>query len=222
VTVLRPAAPRRSGAAEAPGGLTPRERALLLASILGGFALGAGLGGWVLAKSIDFVMLPPVLFLCWMIRQDASQPVADLEPEPADAGADEGLSPANMAVYRLRCGHRRKGRPHRLPNMAAWAESLDPSVDVAVIDLSEAEDIEFAGAEELCMLAERFHKSGKSLVLAGVDPKRFASLHAAGLDRLMPLGSVATSLDEALGFARERAWRLAVRQAKSKSRASDG
>ena len=216
VTVLRPAAPRRSGAAEAPGGLTPRERALLLASILGGFALGAGLGGWVLAKSIDFVMLPPVLFLCWMIRQDASQPVADLEPEPADAGADEGLSPANMAVYRLRCGHRLKGRAHRLPNMAASAESLDPSVDVAVIDLSEAEDIEFAGAEELCMLAERFHKSGKSLVLAGVDPKRFASLHAAGLDRLMPLGSVASSLDEALGFARERAWRLAVRQAKSR------
>ncbi len=42
------------------------------------------------------------------------------------------------------------------------------------------------------------------------------TMHAAGLDRLMPLGSVASSRDEALGFARERAWRLAVRQAKSK------
>jgi anti-anti-sigma regulatory factor len=81
-----------------------------------------------------------------------------------------------------------------------------------VIDLSEAEDIEFAGAEELCLLAERFHKSGKSLVLAGVDSERFPSLRAAGLDRVMPLGSVSKDAAKALDYARERAWRLAVRQ----------
>jgi uncharacterized membrane protein YoaK (UPF0700 family)/anti-anti-sigma regulatory factor len=219
VTVLRPAAPRRAGGTETPGGLTPRERAALLAAILAGFGLGAGLGGLVLARSIDFVMLPPVLFLAWMIRQDASQPVADLVQDPAGPDADAGLAPQNMAVFRLRCPHRRRGRPHRLPNMNAWAESLDPSVEVAVIDLSEAEDIEFAGAEELCLLAERFHKSGKSLVLAGVDPERFPSLHAAGLDRLMPLGSVSRDVTQALDFARERAWRLAVRSVSRPARA---
>lgn len=211
VTVLRPSAPRRAGGTETPGGLTPRERAALLAAILAGFGLGAGLGGLVLARSIDLVMLPPVLFLAWMIRQDLSQPVADLAEQPAGPGIDAGLAPSNMAVFRLRCAHRRRGRPHRLPNMAAWADGLDPGVDVVVLDLSEAEDIEFAGAEELCLLADRFHKSGKSLVLAGIDPQRFPSLRAAGLDRLMPLGSVSRDVGQALDFARERAWRLAVR-----------
>jgi uncharacterized membrane protein YoaK (UPF0700 family) len=213
VTVLRPAAPRRAAGAETPGGLSPRERALLLAAILAGFGFGAGLGGWVLVHSIDFVMLPPVAFLAWCIRQDLSHPIANLEPEPVDPSADAGLAPANMAVFRLRCPYRRRGRAHRLPNMGVWSESLDPSVDVVVIDLSEAEDIEFAGAEELCLLAERFHKSGKSLVLAGVDSERFPSLRAAGLDRVMPLGSVSKDAAQALDYARERAWRLAVRQA---------
>jgi hypothetical protein len=89
--------------------------------------------------------------------------------------------------------------------MTHWGESLDPEVQIAVIDLSEAKDIEFAGAEELCLLAEGFHKSGRSLVLAGVTPGRFPSLHEAGLDRLLPLGSVARDVPEALAFARARA-----------------
>ena len=209
----RPVRPRRATGAEVPGGLTSGERALLLAALLASFALGAALGGFVLARSLEFVMVPPVVFLAWLIWLDVSQPVADFVPVEPVEGADAGTWPPNMAVYRLRCERRRKGRAHRLPNMQQWVESLDPAVDVAVLDLSEAEDIEFAGAEELCTVAERLHRAGRSLVLAGVDPARFPSLHAAGLDRLMPLGSVARSLEEALPFASERAWRLAVHSA---------
>lgn len=209
----RPERPRRATGAEVPGGLTSGERALLLAALLVGFAVGAALGGFVLARSLEFVMVPPVVFLAWLIWLDAAQPVADFVPVEPPEGTDAGNWPPNMAIYRLRCERRRKGRPHRLPNMQQWVESLDPAVDVAVLDLCEAEDIEFAGAEELCAVAERLHRAGRSLVLAGVDPARFPSLRAAGLDRLMPLGSVARSLEDALPFASERAWRLAVHSA---------
>lgn len=207
VNVFRPKAPRRTGGAETPAGLTVHERALLLTMILLGFGLGAGLGGVLLAWSLQLVMLPPILFLIWIVWLDQSQPVADLVRETsAVPGVAAGIAdlPPTIALYRLRCAGRRRGRPHRLPNMTHWSESLDPEVRAAVIDLSEAKDIEFAGAEELCLLAERFHKSGRSLVLAGVMPGRFPSLHEAGLDRLLPIGSVARDVPEALAFAHTR------------------
>lgn len=208
VNVLGPRAPRRVGGAETPAGLTVNERALLLTMILVGFGLGAGLGGILLAWSLQFVMLPPLVFLIWIVWLDQSQPVADLvcetSPMPSAATGTADLPPT-IALFRLRCPSRRRGRLHRLPNMTHWGESLDPEVRTAVIDLSEAKDIEFAGAEELCLLAERFFRSGRSLVLAGVTPGRFPSLHEAGLDRLLPIGSVARDVPEALAFARARA-----------------
>lgn len=208
VNVLRPKAPRRVGGAETPTGLTVNERALLLTLILVGFGLGAGLGGVLLAWSLQLVMLPPILFLFWLVWLDQSQPVADLVREESSLpGVAPGLAdlPPSIALFRLRSAGRRRGRPHRLPNMTHWGESLDSAVQVAVIDLSEAKDIEFASAEELCLVAERFDKSGRSLVLAGVAPGHFPSLHAAGLDRLLPIGSVARDVPEALAFARARA-----------------
>jgi anti-anti-sigma regulatory factor len=157
--------------------------------------------------------VPPVLFLAWIIFVDASQPIADLLPIPPAEDADPGLWPPNLAVYRLRCASTRRGAAHRLPNMQTWFEELDPSVDVAVIDLGDASDLESAGAEELCIVADRMHRGGKALVVAGVDDLRHPTLRAAGLKRVMPVDCIAPDLDSALKPASERAWRLAVRSA---------
>jgi uncharacterized membrane protein YoaK (UPF0700 family)/anti-anti-sigma regulatory factor len=195
------------------GGLSVGERAGLLASILASFGIGAGLGGWALTKTVDFVLVPPFLFLAWIIWVDSSQPIADLQHAPPADDADPGLWPPNMAVFRLRCRSSRRGTPHRLPNMQTWLEELDPSVDVAVLDLCDASDLESAGAEELCIIADRMHRSGKALVIAGVDDSRHPTLRAAGLNRVMPVDCVTPDLESALKPASERAWRLAVRAA---------
>jgi uncharacterized membrane protein YoaK (UPF0700 family)/anti-anti-sigma regulatory factor len=205
--------PTRTVASQPVGGLSVGERAGLLASILASFAIGAGLGGWALTMTVDFVVVPPVLFLAWIIFVDASQPIADLLPIPPAEDADPGLWPPNLAVYRLRCASTRCGAAHRLPNMQTWFEELDPSVDVAVIDLGDASDLESAGAEELCIVADRMHRGGKALVVAGVDDLRHPTLRAAGLKRVMPVDCIAPDLDSALKPASERAWRLAVRSA---------
>jgi anti-anti-sigma regulatory factor len=97
--------------------------------------------------------------------------------------------------------------------MQTWLEELDPSVDVAVLDLCDASDLESAGAEELCIIADRMHRSGKALVVAGVDESRHPTLRAAGLGRVMPVDCVTPDLESALKPASERAWRLAVRAA---------
>ena len=207
--------PTRTVASQPVGGLSVGERAGLLASILASFAIGAGLGGWALTKTVDFVVVPPVLFLAWIIWQDVSRPIADLEPEPLVAESAGVPAPPNVAFFRMRCRGNRRGGLHRLPNMQAWADALDPDVDVAVLDLSEADDVELAGAEELRTVAERFHRSHRALVLSGVDIGRFESLRAAGLTQVMPLGSMTHDAELALAYALERAEHFA-RRARSK------
>jgi uncharacterized membrane protein YoaK (UPF0700 family)/anti-anti-sigma regulatory factor len=206
--------PRRQRATEVPSGAGTWRRIALLASILGSFAFGAGLGGAVLSRSLEAVMVPPVLFLAWIIWQDVSRPIADLEPEPLVAESAGVPAPPNVAFFRMRCRGNRRGGLHRLPNMQAWADALDSDVDVAVLDLSEADDVELAGAEELRAVAERFHRSHRALVLSGVDIRRFESLRVAGLTQVMPLGSMADDAELALAYALERAEHFA-RRAKS-------
>ena len=207
--------PRRQRATEVPSGAGTWRRIALLASILGSFAFGAGLGGALLARSLEAVMVPPVLFLAWIIWQDVSRPIADLEPEPLVAESAGVPAPPNVAFFRMRCRGNRRGGLHRLPNMQAWADALDPDVDVAVLDLSEADDVELAGAEELRTVAERFHRSHRALVLSGVDIGRFESLRVAGLTQVMPLGSMTDDAELALAYALERAEHFA-RRARSK------
>ena len=203
VNVLRPRAPRRTGGAETPLGLTVNERALLLSLILLSFGLGAGLGGIMLAWTLHLVMLPPIVFLIWIIWLDQSAPLADLIRE--DTIPPLGIAlPAGIGLFRLRCDEGRKRGSHRLPNMTHWLESLDPEIRVAVLDFSEAKDIEVAGAEELCVLGDRLFRAGRALVLAGVTPGRFPALHEVGLDRVLPAGSLARDVPEALAFARDR------------------
>jgi uncharacterized membrane protein YoaK (UPF0700 family) len=207
--------PRRQRATEVPSGAGTWRRIALLASILGSFAFGAGLGGALLSRSLEAVMVPPVLFLAWIIWQDVSRPIADLEPEPLVAESAGVPVPPNVAFFRMRCRGNRRGGLHRLPNMQAWADALDPDVDVAVLDLSEADDVELAGAEELRTVAERFHRSHRALVLSGVDIGRFESLRTAGLTQVMPLGSMTHDAELALAYALERAEHFA-RRARSK------
>ena len=103
---------------------------------------------------------------------------------------------------------------HRLPNMQLWVDSLEPEIDVAILDLSDADDVDFDGAMELRAVAERLHHSRRALVIAGVDARRFESLRSTGLIEVMPLGSVVGDVELALACALERAEHF-VRRAKS-------
>ncbi len=200
--------PQRS--TEAPSGISRRERVALLASILGSFAFGAVLGTLCFDYARTVSMVPPVLFLGWIIFKDTSRPIADLDPDELVARSVGIDLPASVAVFALKCRGSRLGGVHRLPNMHAWIDRLDPAVDAIVIDLSAADDIDLDGATELRSVAERLHRSRRTLVLTGVNAKRFESLRVSGLLKVMPFGSVVGDLDLALAYALERATPAAV------------
>lgn len=212
--ILTPHEPLRKRSTETPAGMSHRQRVVLLASIVGSFVFGAGLAAMIVPRLHGWAMIPPVSFLLWIIYQDLARPIADLEPETLVAEGAAVQLPKNVAYFKLRCRGSRRGGLHRLPNMQLWVDSLEPEIDVAILDLSNADDVDFDGAMELRAVAERLHHSRRALVIAGVDARRFESLRSSGLIEVMPLGSVVGDVELALACALERAEHF-VRRAKS-------
>ena len=123
------------------------RRLLLLLSIAGSFALGAGLGALAHRLIPDQAMAPPVLFLAWIIVQDISTPICDLAPSDL---VDEDLGlPRGIVAHGLR---RRKGagrRFHRLPDLQRWLDTLPAEARVAILDLGDAVTLDENTALEL-------------------------------------------------------------------------
>lgn len=166
------------------------RRLALLASIMGSFALGAGLGTLAYDYGRTYAMAPPVAFLLVIVVIDCVRPIAEIEPSDlVSANGGMGLPPG-MQVFRLKrqrsrraallTSHRAVHVTHRLPNLSAWADGLAPDVRVVVLDLSDITQLDADAAFELRTALARFAETGRSMVLAGVTPEQFAELKKAG------------------------------------------
>jgi uncharacterized membrane protein YoaK (UPF0700 family) len=173
---------------------TARRLALLL-SIIGSFALGAGLGTLAYTRLPRFSMFPPVAFLVWIIFQDIIRPIAEIEPSSLLKKGD-GL-PESLAVYHLRKDHDRQGHVHRMPNLLAWSDRLPPPVRVVILDLGEVSVLDDNALMELRELVSRFRADGRQLILAGVTGAQFTHLVALASD-LFSTHNLCSDLDLAI------------------------
>ncbi len=178
-------------------------RILLLASILGSFALGAGLGAAAFDVSARLAMFPPVLFLLWVVYQDVVRPIAELEPSTLVGESGYAL-PREIALFHLRGGGAagaRKPGVHRLPNLVAWSEGLAREVRVVVLDLTDVTQLNADSAVELRALMERLRSERRGLVLAGLTHSQYTQLRDAGAGELLGPGRVHADLELALAAA---------------------
>ena len=149
-------------------------RALMLASILASFALGAGLGTLAFDLFEAYSMVPAVLFLAFLTLQDLLVPIAAVELR---AGRHDGAP--IVAIYHAEPPT--DGRRFRLPDLANWASTLDEHVRVLVLDLDNLGAMGDRSALELRALMLHLREEGRFLVLAGVGERQLASLHHAGV-----------------------------------------
>ena len=171
------------------------KRLLLLASILGSFALGAGLGTVAFEEARRWAMFPPVLFLLWIVYQDITRPIAEIEP-PDLVGGQDGIDlDDRLVVYHLRrdSGRTRKAlraKVHRMPNLSAWVDRVPAHVRVLILDLGDAAAIDHNSALELRNVLARLKSEGRALVLAGLSPEQYQQLRKAATgDLLSPLNA---------------------------------
>jgi uncharacterized membrane protein YoaK (UPF0700 family) len=173
-------------------------RLLLLASIIGSFALGAGLGTLLYDFSPRFSMGPAVLFLIWIVYQDVVRPIAEIEASrQMSAETIRGL-PEALVVFHLRRDRNRRGKVHRLPDLDAWADRLAPAARVVVLDLGEVAHLDANAMAVVRSLQSKLKSQGRRLVVAGISGPQYEELrHAGGGEFLDPL-SVCPDLELAV------------------------
>lgn len=164
---------------------SPR-RLFLLGSILGSFALGAALGTLAHEFVPRLAMIPPVIFLGWILFQDLTRPIAEIEESELMA-AEQGLDiPASMAIFHMVKDHARRGRIHRMPNLIAWAERLPARVRVVILDMGHNAQLDKNAALDLRAVLQLMKSQGRRLILAGLDQQEFAQLEAVAKGALEP------------------------------------
>ena len=162
------------------------RRVALLASILGSFALGAGLGTVAFDYARPYAMVPPVAFLLWIVLMDALRPIAAIEPSDLVAnGAAHDLPPEIRVFHFRRNDPRRPARIHSLPNLCRWADRLDPAARVVILDLSDVTQLDGDAAFELRSLVATFRAQDRHLVLAGVSHEQYDQLRRAGAGEML-------------------------------------
>ncbi len=156
------------------------RRILLLASICGSFVLGAALGVLVFEWMPRSAMLPPVAFLLWIIYQDVSRPIAEIEPSVLQLSTTGFELPPGMLVYHLRKDRARAKAIHRMPNLLAWIERIDPGARVVILDLDEVTQLDGDAVDELRAALAKLQAEGRALVIAGLSPEQYDQLCRAG------------------------------------------
>jgi uncharacterized membrane protein YoaK (UPF0700 family) len=165
------------------------QHLMVLGAVVGSFALGAGLGTVAFLYGTRWAMFPPVLFLLWIIYQDVSRPIAEIE-ESELVGEDSDLGlPPEMFVYRVRKDHARAGKIHRMPNLLVWADLLPPHAKVVILDLDEVTQLDENSAIELRAAVQKFDDQNRYLIISGVTPDQFAQLNDAAGGGLDPMSA---------------------------------
>lgn len=156
------------------------RRLALLASIVGSFALGSGLGGLAHEFIERWAMFPPVLFLIWIIYRDITIPIAEIEASRLTDGEHGLRLPAAMAVFHVRKEPVRRGAAHRMPNLQAWADRLPVTTRVVVLDLGEKTTFDSNAVLELRAVLDRFTRQNRRLVIAGLGGEQYRQIRRVG------------------------------------------
>jgi uncharacterized membrane protein YoaK (UPF0700 family)/anti-anti-sigma regulatory factor len=172
------------------------RRLALLASITASFALGAGLGTLAHDHAARWSMVPPVLFLMWIIVADIRKPICEIETSGV-FGAGQGF-PEGLAVYHLRRDKGRRGRVHRLPDLTRWCERLPDVSRVVILDLDEVTVLDENAALELRALARQLTAAGRRLLIAGISGEQYRALREAGAADVIDPSSVCPDLELAV------------------------
>jgi uncharacterized membrane protein YoaK (UPF0700 family)/anti-anti-sigma regulatory factor len=177
------------------------RRLAVLGSVVGSFALGAGLGAVAYARLVHWSMFPPVLFLLWIIYVDVRAPICEIESTTGThAGGDlAGMDlPAGLAVYHLKKDGGRHGRVHRLPDLLRWFDRLPAGTRIVILDLGEATRVDDNAALELRALMQRFAARGRRLIISGMSGEQYRLMQEAGAGDILDPTNVCPDLELAI------------------------
>jgi uncharacterized membrane protein YoaK (UPF0700 family) len=152
------------------------RRVLLLGTLLGSFALGAGLGAVAHAQFPRLVMFPPVLFLLWIVYQDARLPICEVTASTKENAELRAVLPDHVAIYTIVKDSLRSDTLHRLPDLEAWWDGLPEHERVVILDLGTDVQLGHNAPGELELVAARARLTSRRLIISGLSREAFLRL----------------------------------------------
>lgn len=189
------------------------QRLALLLSILGSFLLGAILGTILYEVAWQVMMAPPVVLLLWIIYQDISRPIAELEASNRTLNSDAPELPCSIALFHFKPSQSRRTGQQRLPDLTSWSSRLSSEVRVVVLDLAAFVDLDRSSMSELKSCALQLEARGCRLIIAGIDDDTARRSLPRGTDVDAHIPEICGELDQAIA----RAMALVIRDIKEKN-----
>jgi uncharacterized membrane protein YoaK (UPF0700 family)/anti-anti-sigma regulatory factor len=179
------------------------QRVALLATILGSFAFGAVAGMTIFQRVPGVAMLPPVVFLLWIIFVDWRTPIADVreidilaDHELKLHGIVKSLLPEGLGVWRVFCKH--NGKWHKAPDFEHWVEIMPKHWRVIVLSLSPLTRLDGNALLNLAAATRKLESEGRHIILAGITPQQYRSIEASDAGRLIHPENICPDLEFAI------------------------
>jgi len=174
------------------------RRLALLTSIVGSFVGGSIVGTLCFEYLPRLCMLPPVLFLLWIIWQDARTPICEIEAMRPTGGGGGFDMPDGLAVYHLRKHAGRRDVTHRLPDLLRWCERLPSSARVVILDIQDMTILSNNASLELRAFIHRLHGDGRRIIFAGLSREQVDAIRSAGAGDALDADNVCPDLELAI------------------------
>lgn len=174
------------------------RRLALLGSIIGSFALGAGLGSIAHDHAHRWAMFVPVLFLIWIIVQDIRAPICEIESSDLHSEESGVWLPDGIAVYHLRKDASRPGHAHRLPDLLGWCARLPCDKRVVILDLGDVTVFDANAALELRALIKQSQARARTILISGITGEQYHALREAGAGDALDPSNVCPDLELAV------------------------
>ncbi len=177
-------------------------RVLLLLAIFGSFVFGAAAGAFAYYWNPSVAMVPPLVFLSFIVWMDVRSPIADVRELDALAdvsGPLREMLPPSVGVYRLHSGGR--GDSHRSPDFLQWAERLPVTWRVVVLCFNPRVRFGEDAAQGLIAAAEKLERDGRHLVVAGISRSQYSAFERFGVFRTLSRDDAWSDVEFALARA---------------------
>jgi len=178
-------------------------RLALLVSIFGSFLFGVTMGALVFTELPGAAMVPPVLFLGWIIFVDVRTPIADVreldlrsDPEVQAHGLMEALLPPEIGIYRST--GIKENRAHRAPDFQLWLDRVPAHYRVVILCIHPGMQFTANAVLDLEVALMRLHQSGRKLIISGVTNAQFRALEEHSVGRMMDVSNLCPDLEFAI------------------------
>jgi uncharacterized membrane protein YoaK (UPF0700 family)/anti-anti-sigma regulatory factor len=179
------------------------QRVALLATILISFFFGAVAGMWIFLRWQGIALLPPVVFLLWIILADWRTPIADVREIDVLAdrelqlhGIVKSLLPDGLGIWRVHCKH--NGKWHKAPDFEHWVEIMPKRWQVIVLSLSPRTRFDSNALMNLAAAARNLQAQRRQIVLAGTTLRQYRSIESSDAGRLIHPENICPDLEFAV------------------------